>query len=82
MLLQILGVLEKLQLKNNTDPAELHLFLETLKFGYGRRMQLGDPKFIPAMDKIEADIVDPKSIERVLAKIDRVRESGWQHGAN
>lgn len=46
----ILNILKGYQL--NSDSLSTHRIVESFKYGYARRTQLGDKKFVPGIDEV------------------------------
>ncbi|KAK2592369.1 hypothetical protein QQS21_009949 [Conoideocrella luteorostrata] len=46
-----------------------HLMVEAIKWGYSQRTNLGDPSFVPGLDKYTKDMISPETGAEVRSKI-------------
>ncbi|KAH7018424.1 gamma-glutamyltranspeptidase [Microdochium trichocladiopsis] len=59
------------------DPAQVnisaHRLVESLKWAYGQRAELGDPSFVPGLDKYQASMISDAAAAEIRSRISDVR---------
>ncbi|KXJ86794.1 gamma-glutamyltranspeptidase [Microdochium bolleyi] len=59
------------------EPAQVnlssHRLIESLKWAYGQRAELGDPKFVAGLDKYQASMLSDETVTEIRSRISDVR---------
>lgn len=73
LIIQILKVVAKLGLRSPENVTTIQKIIETFKFAYVDRMQLGDPDFVAQMDNLVAKIISDERASEIAPKICKVK---------
>ncbi|KAJ5092017.1 hypothetical protein NUU61_006887 [Penicillium alfredii] len=72
-ILKVLETYKDLFSSDKTLNLSTHRLDEAIRFGYGERAKLGDPKFVPKMDEYQRDILKKATIDDIRGKISDTR---------
>lgn len=70
VLIEALNILSKYDMQNLPAGDRIHILVEAMKFAYGSRMRLGDPRFEDMEDELRR-MLSTKNADKLASKIDR-----------
>ncbi|KAJ5247133.1 Glutathione hydrolase proenzyme [Penicillium chermesinum] len=68
-ILSILNTYDDFFTSEQTLNLSTHRFDEAIRFAYGQRTELGDPGFVPGMEKYERDMLKQSTVDEIRGKI-------------